>query len=53
MTATVDLVTDAIPTWSPNMSIVYNITIDPISKDPILFDPAIADWNVSEISLEL
>ena len=27
------------------MSLVYTITVDPISKDPILFDPAVAEWE--------
>ena len=48
VTATVDLVTDEVPSWDPNMSLVYTITIDPLSKDPILFDPAVADWQEVE-----
>ncbi|MBR5035415.1 MAG: fimbrillin family protein [Bacteroidales bacterium] len=45
VTATADLVTDEVPSWDPNMSLVYTITIDPVSKDPILFDPAVAEWE--------
>ena len=43
--ATVDLVTPEVPSWDPNMSLVYNITISPISNEPILFDPAVAEWK--------
>ena len=45
ITATVDLVSDEVPSWDPNMSLVYTISISPISNDPILFDPAVADWQ--------
>ena len=45
VTSTVDLITDAIPEWAPNMSIVYTITISPFSNVPIYFDPAVADWT--------
>lgn len=45
VTATVDLVTPEVPSWDPNMSLVYTITISPISNEPILFDPAVAEWE--------
>jgi len=46
VTATVDLLTEEVPSWDPNMSLVYTITISPIDKDnPILFDPAVAEWK--------
>lgn len=47
VTATIDLVTDEIDEWEPNQSIVYTITINPVDvNNPILFDPAVADWEV-------
>lgn len=49
LTATVDLVTTEIPEWLPNQSIVYTITINPVDasvENAILFDPAVADWQV-------
>ena len=46
VTTTIDLVTDAIDEWEPNQSIVYTITINPVDmNNPILFDPAVADWT--------
>lgn len=45
LTSTVDLATALVPAWLPNMRVVYTITIDPISKDPITFDPAVAAWE--------
>ena len=53
VTSTVDLLpptetgstTTAITEWEPNMSIVYTLTISPFSNVPILFDPAVADWQ--------
>ncbi|MBQ7575381.1 MAG: fimbrillin family protein [Bacteroidales bacterium] len=47
LTSTVNLATANVPAWLPNMSIVYIFTIDPVSKDPILFDPAIAPWDTT------
>ena len=45
VTAKVDITTTEIPAWGPNQSIVYTITISPVSDTPILFDPAVADWT--------
>lgn len=47
ITATVDLYSLDIPAWLPNMSIVYTITIDAVSQDPITFDPAVAEWSLT------
>ena len=47
ITTTVDLYSLAIPEWLPNMSVVYTVTIDAVSRDPITFDPAIADWSLT------
>lgn len=47
--AVVDLVTTEVPSWDPNMSLVYTITISPVSKDEILFDPAVAPWTETAI----
>ena len=47
ITSTVDLYSLDIPDWLPNMSVVYTITIDAVSQDPITFDPAIAEWSLT------
>lgn len=48
VSSVIDLTSTAIPSWSPNMSIVYNITLSPFSDVPVLFDPAIAPWTSVE-----
>ncbi|MBO4557277.1 MAG: fimbrillin family protein [Bacteroidales bacterium] len=54
VTSTADLVTSAIASWDPNMSIVYTITINPLSDEPILFDPAVAPWdNVTDGTINI
>ncbi len=44
VTTTADLLTTTVDEWEPNQSVVYTITISPVSDDPILFDPAVASW---------
>lgn len=44
MTNSIEIASALIPAWTPNMNVVYTITINPYSTDPILFDPAIVPW---------
>ena len=53
VTSVADLRTAAIPVWEPNMNIVYTITINPVSDQSILFDPAVADWTNVEGSFNI
>lgn len=43
--ASIPLYLEALPSWGINKSIVYNVTINPLAKDEILFDPAIVNWT--------
>ena len=45
VTTTALLKNVTVPSWTPNMSVVYNITINPYSDNPITFDPAVVDWE--------
>lgn len=42
---TIPLYDAGVAEWTPNMSILYTITIKPFADEPILFDPAIAEWT--------
>lgn len=48
ITSTVVLYNDAgspaVTEWTPNMSVLYRITIDPYSDKKVTFDPAVIDW---------
>ncbi|MBR1573690.1 MAG: fimbrillin family protein [Bacteroidales bacterium] len=39
--------------WGINESILYTITINPYSDDPIYFDPAVVDWTVVNGAIEV
>lgn len=45
VTTTALLKNVTVPSWTPNMSVIYNITINPYADDPITFDPAVLDWE--------
>lgn len=45
VTETVDLKNTTVPTWGVNKQITYTVILSAFSKDPILFDPAVADWD--------
>ena len=53
VTAVKDLLTGEVPSWDPNINLVYTITINPISTESILFDPAVAEWISTSGSLEI
>ena len=50
MVASADLLTDNIPSWQMNNSIIYTLRISPgTSRTPIYFAPAVDDWVVKYV----
>lgn len=45
VTETVDLKNSTVPVWGVNKQITYTVILSAFSKDPILFDPAVVDWE--------
>lgn len=45
VSTSIDLYTSSKPSWKMNENITYTVMINPSDMDPILFDPAVADWD--------
>lgn len=45
LTSVLRLKNCGIPTWRDNQNIIYRISINPYSSEPVTFDPAVAGWE--------